>query len=254
LISDACIRQFLLTGDEASLAHIIYKSDISPDSVRKMLPPDLLNTNPPLVPVQKQPLEAGEPDVMVARNLDGPGPVFGEYNKADGASPKDLKLSFNVPKGTREISMLVAGRVDFHVASYPIRPLLAYDLWRSITIPIDPDATGFDITASADALRGMRFSAPTISAHHTLGRWAREIVGDSARNSLTRILLAGLILMVGALIRMAMTPAGKAPGRSLARSVANLFHVGRDAWLGTSSALPVDVPMPVPAPKPETIT
>ena len=218
LASDGCVRQFLRTGNEATLAHVIYKSDINPTSVRDMLPPDLLNTNAPLVPAQDQHPEGTGTEVVSSRNSDVAGLVYGGYNKDGGTSPKVINLSFNVPKGTREISMLVAGHVDLRVASYQIRPLVDTDLWRSITVPIDPQATGFHISASGNAMRGMTFSAPTISTHHTLGRWTRDIVGDCARSSITRLLLAGLVLMAGALIRMTRTSVSYASRAVLARA------------------------------------
>jgi hypothetical protein len=225
LTSDASVREYLHTGNEASLADIIYKQQISPNSVREMLPPDLLNLNTPLVPAQEQHPEGTDTDFTLSRKSDVAGLVYGEYNEDGGTLPKGIKLSFNVPKGTREISMLVAGQVDLHVASYNIRPLLDSDLWRSITIPIDPKATGFDISASGNAMRGMMFSAPTISTHYTLGRWTRDIVGDCAQNSVTRILLAGLVLMAGALIRMTRISVSDAPMRSLAPSLVGLCDV-----------------------------
>jgi hypothetical protein len=239
LTSDASVREYLHTGNEASLAHIIYKEQISPNSVREMLPPELLNPNAPLVPAQEQHLEDTKTDVVFSRGSDLAAPVYGEYNEEGGSLPKGIRLSFNVPKGTKEISMFVAGHVDLHVASYHIRPLIDDGLWRSITVPIDPKATGFEISASGDALRGMTFSAPTISTHHTLGRWTRDIVGDCAQNSLTRVLLAGLVLMAGALIRMTRTSVSDAPMRSLARSLVDLCDVGRDAWRGAGGALQV---------------
>lgn len=229
LISDGCVRQFLRTGNEASLSHVIYKSDISPTSVREMLPPDLLNPNTPLVPAQEQHPEDSEADFSLSRRPDVAEPVYGGSNEDGGISPKGIKQTFTVPKGTREITMLVAGHVDLHVASYQIRPLIDTDLWRSITVQIDPKATGFDISASGKAMRGMTFSAPTISTHHRLGRWTRDIVGDCAHNSVTRVLLAGLVLMAGALIRMTGTSPSHAPRLSLAGSGVGLPRMGRDA-------------------------
>jgi hypothetical protein len=232
LTADDRIRQFLRTGNEASLGHIIYKEQINPNSVREMLPPELLNPNTPLVPAQEQHPEDTAPQAILSRESDEAGTVYGEYNKDGGTLPKDIRLSFKVPKGTREIGMLVAGHVDLRVASYHIRPLTDSDLWQSITVPIDPNDTGFDISASGNAMRGMTFSAPTISNHHTLGRWTRDIVGDCAQNSVARILLAGLVLMAGALIRMTRTSASDAAMRSLAPSRMGLHHVGGDASRG----------------------
>ena len=218
LTADGCARQFLLTGNEASLSHIIYKSDIDPTSVRDMLPPDLLNPNAPLAPVQEQHPDATETQSISVRKSEVAGRVYGKYDEVGGTLPKGIKLTYSVPKGTSEITMLVAGHMDLNVGAYQIRPLIDTDLWRPITVPIDPSATDFDISASWNAMRGMTFSAPTISTHHILGRWARNIVGDCAHESLDRILLAGLLLMVGALIRMTRTSTSHAQIGALARS------------------------------------
>ena len=244
LTADGCVRQFLRTGNEGSILDVIYKSDIDPTSVREMLPPDLLNPNTPLVPTQEQHPEGSETESVLSRKTDVVGRVYGDYNENGGTLPKGIKLTFNVPRGTREISMMVAGHVDLHVASYQIRPLVDTDLWRSITVPIDPKASGFDISATGDAMRGMTCSAPTISTHHTLGRWARNIVGDCAHNSVTRVLLAGLVLMAGALVRMTRTSASHAPGGALAQSRVGLFHVGRDTNRVDGGVLQVDATEP----------
>jgi len=199
LIMDSSIRRYLRTGDKTCIAGE-YSEYITPYSIRGILPPDLMNANAPLIPVQERYAEDEDPCPLFCRQWDLGKQVYGFFNKNVGPVPKGIKLRFNVPKGTREVNMLVAGDVDFDVNRYHIEPLLESELWEPISVKIDPKATYFDISAAGNALEGMAFTAPTISTRHTLGLWARDIAGDCTHDTYARMMWLGLVLMAGALI------------------------------------------------------
>ena len=202
LMMDASIRRYLHTGDKTSIAGEDSEF-ITPFSIRGLLPPDLLNTNAPLVPALEQFPQDGDTYPLFCRNLESGIPVYGDFNHNVGPVPKGIKLRFNVPKGTREVDMLVAGDVDFDVNGYHIKPMLDTKFWKPVSVSIAPRATSFDISATGNALEGMAFTAPVISTRHQLGLWVRQIAGDSAHNTYVRIMWLGFTLMAGALLAIA---------------------------------------------------
>ena len=205
LVMDSSIRRYLRTGDKTCIAGE-NSEYITPPSIRGILPPDLMNANAPLVSAQERYAKDEETYPLFCRQWDLGKPVYGFFNKNVGPVPKAIKLRFNVPKGTREVNMLVAGNVDFDVNRYHIEPLFDSGMWKPISVEINPKATYFDISATGNALEGMAFSAPAISTRHTLGLWARDIVGDCAHDTYSRIMWLGLVLMAVSFLSTRVLP------------------------------------------------
>jgi hypothetical protein len=226
------LREYLMTGHAAFLdARIPYPNPkvlqqiLSSDSIRRVLPPNLMDWNPPLSPFrQKSSGEGFLPngyDPAVAA-LDKP--VLGSYGKKGAGSEGAISLDFHVPPGLRQVNIQVAGYpgangIDLRVkenhgenrgASYSIAPPMdSGDQWQTVSFYISGKSTSFKLSAKdRSAAAWLAFSMPTLSAAHLPGRWARSLANNSIH-----ILDAGFVLLALGAVGGIKEPRGAGPMR-----------------------------------------
>jgi len=193
------VREYLITGNPAYLRGKIplpspemLKQILSANSIRRVLPPNLINPNPPLSPSN----QVRAADGFVENGYSGGTPpldkaVLGSFRKTGLKSEGNIAVKFTVPRGTEEINLQVAGYpnvkgIELRVkesrgASYNISPPFdPGDNWQTVLVHLHPKSTFFNIYAKdRSEAAWLAFSMPTISSGHAPGRWARVLAGNS---------------------------------------------------------------------------
>jgi hypothetical protein len=213
------VRQYLATGSATWLQGKIpypfadmLQQRLSPDAIRRVLPSNLINPNPPLSPVRQK---AGRGGFFPNGYSEGTPPLdkpaVGSYTKGGVKSKSGITLLFKVPRGTRQVDLQVAGypnargmalRIEEeHKEAYNIAPPFdPGDHWQTISVRLNRKTTLFKISAKDQSEKAwIAFSMPAISNSHFLGRTARLLV-----NASYYFIDAGLVLLaLGALAGIA---------------------------------------------------
>ncbi len=216
------VREYLLTGNATYLQgripypnQRILRQRLSLGGIRRILPFNLIDSNPPLLPVKQTVtgdgfIQSGYPAGMPPMDK----AVLGSYGKKGLQSQGAIALQFAVPRGTREVSLQVAGSPDargmhlrvkeHHGASYSIAPPIdPGDHWQTVSINLKSKSTGFTIFGKDNSDQAwLAFSMPAISNGHTLGQWARSLANGSSYF----IEFGSMLLIVGALGCMRHVP------------------------------------------------
>ncbi|HEX4083485.1 MAG TPA: hypothetical protein VHY22_01135 [Chthoniobacteraceae bacterium] len=215
------VRQYLMTRDPGWLRRKIpfpsadlLRQILDSETLRPVLPSNLIGSS--LNPLAQKPGGAGfakngYPSEMPALNK----PVYGSYGIGKARRKGWMTLDFQVPSGTREIEMQVAGypnangdalkmEEQHHHPSYSIAPPLnPGNNWQTVFITLTKGTTFFQISAKDEAdeadEKWIAFSMPAVAGDHPPGRMARSLTNHSFY-----FLDAGLVLLlIGALGRIA---------------------------------------------------
>jgi hypothetical protein len=232
------VREYLATGNPAFLQGIIpypkpdeLQQRLSSNTIRQVLPSNLLNPNHPLVPSRQksggdQFLPNGYPDDLPPLDK----PVIGSYTKSGVISKTSSTLQFDVPRGTRQVDIQVAGYpnargIDFkfeeiHKPSYSIAPPMdPGENWQTISVALNPKSTSFKLEATDDRSEAawLAFSMPVVSNGHLPGRLARSL----ASGSLYFLDFGLVLLLLGALggIPIAEPSPDNSPASPQSRSI-----------------------------------
>jgi hypothetical protein len=171
-------------------------------------------------------VDNGYPDGMPATYK----PVVGSYVRAGTKSKSGMTLMFEVPRGTHQVDLQVAGYpnargITFkvegrHGQTHSIVPPLdpGYN-WQTVSIKVDPKETAFKIVAK-DQSDGawLAFTMPSVSTDGAPGRWAKSIA-----NAHVYFIDIGMVLLVlGAIstLASASSGAGSYPPKPLAQPTA----------------------------------
>ena len=218
-------RQYLATGDPIYLQGKIpfetpelMREMLGSETIRRVLPSNLINSNPPLIPAKQNASASGfvendYPRGVAALNKT----VFGSYGIK---SKSGIVLSFEAPHGARAVDLQVAGypnargmtlRVEERhgVAQDIVPPLDSGTNWQTISVRLDPGSSSFKIVAK-DQSDGswLAFSLPSVSTGGFPGRWARVIAQDFFHF----IDLGLVLLVVGGIANLAGTASDNADG------------------------------------------
>ena len=213
------LREYLATGDATWLKGkipyphaAILEQTLGSDSVRKILPSHLLSPNAPLAPSRQSErggvfVENGHPEQVPPLDK----PFYSSYGKVPSEKKNGITLVFNVPRGTREVELQVAGYPSLkgialklerrHRDSILIAPAIDPGAhWQTISVRLDPRARFFKMSARDQSENGwLAFSVPRISTGGAPGRWARSLAASSFY-----FVDAGLVLiLLGALAGLA---------------------------------------------------
>jgi hypothetical protein len=205
------VRGYLRTGDAAYLNGEIpcQRRDrlvemLDSATIRRILPPDIFNPNPPLQAVQEDDYGGGfARDGYPAGLPDLGSPVYGSYDKDKLLTKRGVALRFAVRQGTMQVEMQLAGSPNsrsfefkvkegrvYREIAMPMNPGLQ---WETISINLNPKTTLFGINATQwPGFAWTAFSVPSISTRPALARWAQDATGRYAA-----LLALGLALMVG---------------------------------------------------------
>jgi len=203
-------RQYLATGNPVYLQGKIpldsadaLRALLDSQTIRRILPSNLINPNPPLVPAKEEAGGSIVPNGVPSGMPPMDKPVFGSYTAGGVKAKGGLTLRFSPPRGAREVDLQVAGNpnargITFKIEgrrdkSYNIVPAIdPGDNWQTIWAPLDRKSSSFKITAK-DQSDGawIAFSMPTVSTGAFPGRWARMLADD-----FFYLIDAGLVLLV----------------------------------------------------------
>jgi len=191
------VREYLATRNSTFLQGKIpfpdaarFQTILDSDIIRSILPPNLIDSTPPLSPSEQKLTGSGFvrdgcPPGMPALNK----MFFGSYGISGAHTQGGIALTFNVPIGTREADIQVAGYAgntgldlrlkDGRGDSYSIAPQICPGThWQTVSINLNPKTTRFTLFGKyKDAEQWLAFSMPTISSGHAPGRWARSLAG-----------------------------------------------------------------------------
>lgn len=193
------VRQYLATGKEDWLkGQIPYprqdllERTLSSNTVRSVLPSNLLDRNPPLTPAGEKPGGGGFVKDNYSNGLPALNKSFFASYAKDGIETKSaISLEFKAPPGTREVEMQVAGQPNAkgiglkietrHGVSYRVAPFVdPGDKWETISVRLDPRSDYFKISAKNQSDNAwLAFSLPTVSTGGFPGRWARSLASGS---------------------------------------------------------------------------
>ena len=192
-------REYLATGNPVYLQRKLPFQNLevlcpllNSKSIRDILPSNLLNPNRPLVPLKQSSDGAG----FVQGGSSGRTPALdkvtiGSYGKAGAHSKNGITLLYNVPQGTRQVDLQVAGYPNAtgmglsieerHKASHNIAPPFdPGDNWQTISVSLDPKSTFFEITAKDQSERAwLAFSMPVVSNDRFPSRLAKSLASSS---------------------------------------------------------------------------
>jgi hypothetical protein len=221
------VRNYLATGNSTCLQGKIpypfpntLQDILSSDSIRRVLPPNLMDPSPPLSPASQNSngggfVQNGYSPAVLRLNK----PVFGTYGKPQTETRNSITLRFTVPRGTREANLQVAGYPsakgldlkveEAHGASHSIAPFInPGDNWQTITVGLNPKSTFFKISAKDQSEKDwLAFSMPTISNNHVTGIWARFLAG----NFFYFVDFGLVLLLLGGLGSLAISQASSLP-------------------------------------------
>jgi len=192
-------RDYLSTGNPIYLQGKIpfespdaMKATLASNTVRQILPSNLVNPYQPLSPVRKEIVggftQSGYPSRLPLLNKLG----FGSYGGNGAASKSTITLHFKAPRGAREINLQVAGypnapgmtlRVDeSHGKSFNlIPPVDPGNNWQTISVRLGRKSSTFKIVAK-DRTDGawLALSLPSVSTDGLPARLARSLASGFA--------------------------------------------------------------------------
>jgi hypothetical protein len=193
------VREYLNIGNPVWLQRkipygfpAVLQEILDQKSIRGVLPSNLVSFTPPLAPDSQT--SSGGGFVKGGRSSRTPildKEVIGSFGKTAAQSKSGISLFFKVPRGTREVSLQVAGYphtegIALHVQERrrrirSIAPALdPGDNWQTISVRLEPDTTSFKISATDKSTGGwIAFSMPTVSTGGFPGRWARSLTSGS---------------------------------------------------------------------------
>lgn len=177
------VREYLATGNAMYLdGNIPFPNSkalqqiLISDSIRRVLPSNLIDQTPPLSPSDHKYdgsgfVQNGCPVGVAPPNR----PVFGSYTKDGVEARSGIRLYFTVPRGTRQADILVAGYPNAkgmslnvgepHGIKFSIAPPFdPGDRWQMMSITLNPKFTTFTINGTSQSgTAWFAFSMPTLS-------------------------------------------------------------------------------------------